>query len=311
MADERTLKKPPGMLPLFARAGVAMIPGASRLPFIGSGQQSRDVPGTALVLEEAVVDRERLYAYDRVCGFPVRDQLPCTFPHVVAFPLHLQLMTDPAFPFPALGLVHIENSIVQYRPILASETFSVRVWATPLQPHPRGRKFGLCSQARVGEELVWEETSTILKREAASHESRPASEHGPDGNPDAGESWGPEASDASADLPVTATWRLPGDLGRRYGSVSGDMNPIHIHPVTARLFGFPTAIAHGMWTKARCLAALGPHLPDRFTVGVTFRRPILLPATVEFAELADEQGISFAVRGAGKGTPHLDGRVSF
>jgi acyl dehydratase len=306
MADERTLKKPPGMLPLFARAGVAMIPGASRLPFIGSGQPGQDVPGTALVLEVAVVDRERLYAYDRVCGFPVRDQLPCTYPHVVAFPLQLQLMTDPAFPFPALGLVHIENSIVQHRPILASEKLSVRVWATPLRPHPRGRKFGLCSEARVGEELVWEETSTILKREAGSSESRPGSEHGPDGGPDAG---GPEASDSSADLPVTATWRLPGDLGRRYGSVSGDMNPIHIHSVTARLFGFPTAIAHGMWTKARCLAALGPHLPDRFTVEVTFRRPILLPATVEFSERRDQEEIRFSVSGAGKHTPHLDGRV--
>lgn len=110
---------------------------------------------------------------------------------------------------------------------------------------------------------------------------------------------------------MTATWRLPGDLGRRYAGVSGDFNPIHIHAVSARLLGFPTAIIHGMWTKARCLAALDPHLPERFTVDVSFRKPILLPATVQFAERGDERGISFAVRGAGKGTPHLDGRVSF
>lgn len=292
MAHERTLKKAPGMLPLFARAGVAMIPGASKLPVIGSGQRGQDVPETTLVLEDAMVDRERLYSYDRVCGFPVRDQLACTFPHILAFPLHLQLMTDPAFPFPALGLVHIENAIVQHRPILASETLGFRVWATPLEPHPRGRKFGLCSEARVGDELVWEETSTILRREGqgSGDGQRPG-----DDQPD--------------ELPVTATWRLPGDLGRRYGSVSGDMNPIHIHPVTARLFGFPSAIAHGMWTKARCLAALGPHLPEHFRVEVSFRRPILLPATVEFSERRDETEIQFAVRGAGKHTPHLEGRV--
>jgi acyl dehydratase len=87
------------------------------------------------------------------------------------------------------------------------------------------------------------------------------------------------------------------------------MNPIHIHPLSARLFGFPTAIVHGMWTKARCLAALDPRLPDGFTVEVQFKKPILLPATVEFAEASDSDGIGFAVRGAGKGTPHLAGRV--
>ena len=91
---------------------------------------------------------------------------------------------------------------------------------------------------------------------------------------------------SAEDLPATATWQLPGDLGRRYGSVSGDLNPIHVHPLTARLFGFPSAIAHGMWTKARCLAALDGRLPDAFTVEVAFKRPILLPATVQFAEAA-------------------------
>jgi acyl dehydratase len=107
-----------------------------------------------------------------------------------------------------------------------------------------------------------------------------------------------------------ATWRLPGDLGRRYGSVSGDLNPIHIHPLTARLFGFRSAIAHGMWTKARCLAALESRLPGAFTVEVTFRKPILLPAGVEFAQAPADARVAFAVRDAARGTPHLTGELA-
>ncbi len=290
---ERVLKSPPGMLGLFARAGAAMIPGASRLPVIGGGARQDDVPPMTLALNEVAVDRERLAAYDRVCSFALRDQLPATFPHVLAFPLHLALMTDSRFPFPALGLVHVANRIVQRRPILITELLDIKVSAGPLQEHPRGRQFELRTEARVGEELVWEECSTILKRE-----SRP-------------ESGGSRERREPEALPVTATWRLPGDLGRRYGPVSGDLNPIHIHPVSARLFGFSSAIAHGMWTKARCLAALDPRLPASFTAEVEFRKPILLPATVEFGEDADSAGIRFSVRGAGKGTPHLDGRISF
>ena len=282
------------MLQLFARAGAAMIPGASRVPFLG-GARSREVPDLVLTLKDAAVDRDRLAAYDRVCRFPIRDRLPATYPHMLAFPLQLALMTDPSFPFPALGLVHIANRIVQPRPIDASERLDLKVWATPLEPHPRGTQFMLRSEARAGEELVWEETSTILRRGGGTGEGGAAR----------------RAPRADEELPVTATWRLPGDLGRRYGSVSGDLNPIHMHPLSARLFGFSTAIAHGMWTKARCLAALDPRLPDRFTVEVEFRKPILLPATVEFSEREHDRGIRFVVRGAGKKTPHLDGEVSF
>ena len=291
------------MLPLFARAGAAMIPGASRLPLLG-GARSREVPDLVLTLKDAAVDRDRLAAYDRVCRFPLRDQLPATYPHMLAFPLQLALMTDASFPFPALGLVHIANRIVQLRPIDASERLDLKVWATPLEPHPRGTQFTLRSEARAGDALVWEECSTILKRGGGSGEGGAARRESR-----ADEQQGMKRSDE--ELPVTATWRLPGDLGRRYGSVSGDLNPIHMHPLSARLFGFPTAIAHGMWTKARCLAALDPRLPDRFTVEVEFRKPILLPATVEFSEREDAEGIRFAVRGAGKKTPHLDGEVSF
>jgi acyl dehydratase len=292
--SERFLSSSPSMLPLFARAGAAMIPGSSRLPFLGPGAEGDGLPDLKLVLGEVSIDRQRLADYDRVCKFPLRDQLPATYPHILAFPLHLALMTDASFPFPALGLVHIANRIVAHRPLLISEQFELKVWAAELKPHPRGTVFELRSEARTGEQLVWEETSTILKRGEGS--GRPAER---------------EARAQSDTLPVTATWRLPGDLGRRYAAVSGDRNPIHIHPLSARLFGFPTAIAHGMWTKARCLASLGPRLPESFTVEVEFKKPVLLPATVDFSEREESEGSRFAVRGAGKGTPHLDGRVTF
>src|SRR5689334_16041847 len=124
----RELHSSPGMLPMFARAGAGLIPGASRLPFLGGG--GREIPDLTLVLGDVEVDRDRLAAYDRVCGFSLRDTLPATYPHMLAFPLHLALMTDSSFPFPAIGLVHIANQITQHRPIRLSEPVSLKVWAT-------------------------------------------------------------------------------------------------------------------------------------------------------------------------------------
>ena len=297
MSSERVLDSPPSLLPLFARSAASLIPGSSRLPYIGA-HGGRDIPDVVLSLPSASIDRDRLTAYDRVCGFSLSDTLPPTFIHVLAFPLHLKLMSDPSFPFPAMGLVHIGNEIVQRRPVDAGETLSLRVAPTPLEPHPRGQQFCLRTEARVGDEVVWEEVSRILKRGGSGSSG--------------GGSRGERSSSAEQELLATATWKLRGDLGRRYASVSGDVNPIHMHSLSAKLFGFPAAIAHGMWTKARCLAALQGRLPDAFSVEVAFRRPIVLPATVAFAEApASDGGVRFGVRDAHKGTPHLEGSVRF
>src|SRR5207248_5225159 len=139
--------------------------------------------------------------------------------------------------------------------------------------------------------VVWEEVSTNLRR-GGRGATAPREE---------------ERQREAEELPATATWRLLGDLGRRYASVSGDINPIHMHSLSARLFGFPSAIAHGIWTKARCAAALEARLPEKFTMRAAFKKPILLPATVQFAEATGDGGFRFGVRDAKKQTPHLDG----
>ncbi len=300
----RTLDSPPSVLPLYARAAAPLIPGASLLPFVpGRGEE---VPDTELVLPGVRPDPEKVAAYAKVCGFSLRDSLPPTYPHVLAFPLHLAVMADGSFPFGAVGLVHVENRIVQHRPIGLGEELKLRVRPSKLEPHPRGRTFGLLTEAWSGRQKAWESVSTMLRRGPSQgdvavspgmrEEIRP---HG-------------EAEEGAADEPgptPSAEWRLGGDLGRRYAAVSGDRNPIHMHALTARPLGFPGAIAHGMWTKARCLAALAGRLPDAFAVEVRFRKPIVLPARVEFLSDAGGEEIGFAVRDAKRHTPHVEGRV--
>lgn len=292
----RILESPPSILPLYARAAAPLIPGASLLPFIPGG--GKEIPELELELGGVRAEPEAVAAYSRVCGFTLRDHLPPTYPHVLAFPLHMAVMADGSFPFGAVGLVHVENRIVQHRRIAIGEQLDLRVRPTKLEPHPSGRTFSLLTEARSGEELVWESTSTMLRRGGGSGAKGSREQlHGllADGEGDAGA--------------AQAEWKLGGDLGRRYAAVSGDRNPIHMHSLTAKPLGFPAAIAHGMWTKARCLAALEPRLPEAFTVEVAFRRPILLPGRVEFGSRTEGERTDFFVRDAKKHTPHLEGSV--
>ncbi len=285
----RTLENPPSILPLYARAALPMLPGASLLPFVPGG--GGEIPDVELELAGVRAEPAKLAAYAKACGSALRDHLPPAFPHVLAFPLQMAVMADGSFPFGAVGLVHIENRIVQHRRIAVDEELTIHVRPTALQPHPKGRAFTLQTVALTGDEVVWDEVSTMLRRGKGDPEAKSAQDFEP----------------LPEDAPASAEWSLPGDLGRRYASVSGDRNPIHMHSLTAKPLGFPGAIAHGMWTEARCLAALESRLPDAFDVDVRFRKPILLPARVEFASAAAGDGVAFAVRDAKRGTPHLEG----
>jgi acyl dehydratase len=293
----KTLESSPSILPLYARAALPMIPGASLLPFVpGGGGEIPD--GLDLELAGVTADPAEVAAYARVCSFTLRDTLPPTYPHMLAFPLHMAVMSDGSFPFGAVGLVHVENSIAQKRPIGIDEEMTIRVRPSKLQPHPKGKTFSLETEVLVDGTVVWESTSTMLRRGGRSN-----GEAAKKGKAAKG------FDSLDADAPASAEWRLPGDLGRRYAGVSGDRNPIHMHSLTAKPLGFPGAIAHGMWTKARALAQLESELPDSFEVEVRFRKPVLLPARVLFAEQASGEEILCAVRDAKKGTPHLDGHV--
>ncbi len=251
------------------------------------------LPDVELVLSELAVDRAHLAAYDRVCGFRLADELPATYPHVLAFPLAIRLMTDRAFPFPLPGLVHVRNRVTQRRPLRATERITFRVRAEGLAPHERGTQFDVVTEASVAGETVWTDRSTYLRRGGGSGGGR-----------------GDRDRPGTAPEPEpAAVWRVPGDVGRRYAAVSGDRNPIHLHPWAARLFGFRRAIAHGMWVKARCLAAFEGRLPDAYTMDVRFKLPVLLPATVAFTSRREGDGWGFAVHDARTGRPHLSGAI--
>jgi hypothetical protein len=256
------------------------------------------LPGTELRVPDVGVDRAHLARYDRVCGFRLSDALPATYPHVLAFPIAVALMTRDTFPLPLVGLVHVANRIELRRPLTADDRFEFRVHAEDLRPHERGRQVDLVAEALIGGEVVWVGRSTYLRKEKKAEylrrESRADGERRRDG----------------AEPPTgAALWRLTPRVGTEYAGVSGDHNPIHTSRIGARLFGFPRPIAHGMWSKARCLAALEGRLPEAYTVDVAFKVPVPLPSTVAFTAASAGGGWRFGLHAARSGKPHLTGEV--
>jgi acyl dehydratase len=253
-----------------------------------------DLPDDRLARKGVEVDPAHLVAYARVCGLPLNDVLPVTYPHMLTFPLQMALMAERSFPLALPGLVHVRNRIEVLRPIGADALLDLEVWAEKLATHRSGAAADLCATASAGGQEVWRSRSTYLSRGAKAPEGAP---------------------DADIEVPVgelarvSATWRVPDDAGRRYAKVSGDVNPIHLSGLTAKAFGFKRAIAHGMWVKARVLGTLAGRLPDALAVDVSFRKPLFLPSTVTLSTAEAGGGWDFAVRNATSDTEHVLGAI--
>lgn len=271
ITDWHTLNREPSLPELYVRAAVR-----------------RKITGTTLP-ETGLrcwvdVDPQRLAAYRKVCGFADNGLLPPTYPHVLAFALQMQLLTSKAFPFPLLGLIHLSNRIRVLRPMGGVHRARVSVQVQNLQPHAKGATFDLVTTLDDQLGTLWEAESRMLCRGVKL-----------DGEP--------VDDELAVTLALTevARWQAPADIGRQYAKVSGDYNPIHLSAASARLFGFPAAIAHGLWNKARTLAALADHLPTaNVEIAVQFRKPVRLPSEVTLLASAAASSGDLQLVGAGE-----------
>ncbi|MBN3847498.1 acyl dehydratase [Paraburkholderia sp. Ac-20342] len=231
--------------------------------------QAPQLPALRLVRPAVALAPGPAWRYARVCGFIPEHGVPLTYPHLLAFPLHLLMLTDPAFPWSALGLVHLANHVRLRRPLAYKDLLRIEVEFGALLRHDKGQAFVVRTRIYRRGEAVWDGDSVYLKRTASAAVSTAVSTIG---SPFEALTLGPEP------LQRIARWQLAPQLGRDYASVSGDYNPIHLSALSAKVFGFPRAIAHGMWTLARAASSLQPPKPlAEATLAAEFKVPMLLP----------------------------------
>lgn len=254
-----------------------------------------ELPAVVIRREDVAIDAAKVRKYAQVCGYQAGDtHVPLTFPHILAFALHMELLLEKGFPFRLMGMVHINNTITQYKPIPADARLTIEVGFDDLKEHRQGYLVPIVTKVYNFGELIWEERSENLARTKKGEKKKK------------------EVSEALQG--EQQSWKLDTYAGIRYAFAggSGDFNPIHLLPITAKPFGFDRHIIHGMWTKARAVAALEREIGDRpVRVHVDFKLPVYLPATVTFTHKERKAGIDFEVRDRWNEKPHLAGTVDF
>jgi acyl dehydratase len=269
---------------------------AGALPLVPRGDQ---LPSRTVTVEELPIDQTNVAEYSGVTGLRYGNHVPLTYPFALTFPAMMSLVTGFDFPFAAMGSVHTENKITQYRPIAVTDTVGVRVHAENLREHRKGLLVDLVTDVSVGgdfQDPAWHQVTTFLhqQRTSLSDEPKPPPQKQPKLPP-----------------PSTVLRITPGQI-RRYAVVGGDHNPIHTNPIAAKLFGFPTVIAHGMFSAAAVLANIEARLPDAVEYTVRFGKPLVLPGTA--ALYIDDHGstpagFDLSLRNISKGYPYLTGSL--
>jgi acyl dehydratase len=263
---------------------------AGSLPLV---QRSDKLPDRTVTVEELPIDQANVAAYAAVTGLRFGNNVPLTYPFALAFPSVMSLVSGFDFPFAAMGAVHTENHITQYRPIGVTDTVGVRVHTENLREHRKGLLVDLVTDINVGSDPAWHQVTTFLHQQRTSLSDEPKS---------------PPQKQPKPPPPSTVLRVSPGQI-RRYAFVGGDHNPIHMSPIAAKLFGFPSVIAHGMFSAAAVLANIEGRLPDAVKYSVRFAKPVVLPASMGLYVDERDEGWDLTLRNLAKGYPHLNGKI--
>ena len=239
--------------------------------------------------ETVVADPQTVAEFCRAVGEPVRSTVPVTWLHAQAFGASLSLLSAPDFPAPALGMVHVANSLTQLRPVHVGDTVNATVWIDQIRTHPKGTEIVVAAAFDVDGLRCVDERSHYLAKGVDVDGATPHA---------TGERTPFEAPDA------TMTWKLTPRTADAYARVSGDVNPIHLNGLAAKAFGFKGRIVHGMYTAARALATVQVRT-DSFSWDVEFATPVVLPATVAVRVAHDGAQTSIDVWNPRDGRPHM------
>lgn len=242
--------------------------------------------------DEALVRR-----YCDACSLPYDGHLPVFYPHILASPIHLDMISRPEFPLSPTGAVHARNHLIQHAPMPVDQPFDVTCELATTRVLKQGLEFEITTTLSAGEKRYWESISANLIR---------------------GKHFGdPEAPSDLAEVPPvpeegfeTHTWEVPRRMGWRYARITGDFNPIHISRILAKFMGFRRDLIHGMWSAARCGAHLPP-LPEQFPLqlDVLFKGPVYMESTSSLRLHAGAQDTRFELYCDDNPRPCIRGRA--
>ena len=254
-------------------------------------------------MQPTPIDYQHLRNYQNICGFTRNKEVPITYPQVTGFYALMTLMTHKNFSLPVVGMVHTHNKIERFDEINCMEPIAQE---TKLLSCEKVDKGFLCTI-----EVLTRQNDCVVNRVISHYLYRVKTR----------KQKSKSTSQSNQDLTKekqSGLFEVNEKLIRRYARISGDINPIHLSHLTAKLFGFKKMIAHGMWSIARVIAETSSQLQRASTkqnqlkeVEVHFKKPIYLPSELTLNYDNRDKEISLSLTSNDRENLHLQGTLKF
>jgi len=253
-----------------------------------------------------LVDQDEFEAYARATD----DDNPAYFgADAVAPPMYhvkpmiglmMKMATDPSLQLDILRLVHGEHEMTFHRPLRHGDVLQLRGDLRSVEEKSSGKlvKYGVYGIVD-GEMAMEGETSYFIRGERKAG--------------------GPKKPRAAPEPPPAPSFTLAqavtADQADRYAAASGDDNPIHVDPATAKAAGLPGVILHGLCTMAFAQRDLVRRVcdgdPRRLrSLGVRFAKPVFPGETLTLKVWQGEGGdVAFATENEAGKTVISNGRA--
>jgi acyl dehydratase len=276
------LTAPPRLGWIYARGALrALVRSQGALPAGAS------LPRVVVERGGVVVSAEQVAAFEAVCGVRGHGLLPPAMPEILFLGSMAEVALHPELPLSPLGLIHVRQQVRCFAPIRPGDPLDLRTTLWAARRTPRGVELDLWTTVDVAGRRVWDGLTTLLSRSAETRSREGAR--------------GQEATVREGfDVDVAE------DVGRRYAAVSGDYNPHHLWPWSARRLGYRAPIAHGMWTLSFVLGFVEPaHLDAPVRLDAQFKRPLYLPGAMRVVVEDDHDPYLVEALDPRHGAPHL------
>jgi hypothetical protein len=277
----------------------------------GNNNIHSDISKLAFSIISLQINRPNLTRYIKICGFIDTGYLPITYPFVICFPLLMKILTSAAFPVPVLGLIHYKNQIIQYKPIKNTAALTLVCRINNDQTALIGRLINIHFEVFEQDKLLWKCISTFLSKAPVSRVVKRRGTRTTDNDSNSMHNTNSSGQLKLTNMEHVATYNINSFTALNYASVSGDLNPIHLHKLAAKMFGFKASIMHGMWAKARVLATLSSTIDlDSVNINVQFIKPILLPTDICLKAMTSELKSEFCLTSITNEITHLSGVIT-
>jgi len=268
---------PPSLLGIYTRAILGAVTKSNkRIP-----ESLTTVEGIASEWFSFSIDEAHVEQFKQVVGGASNPGVPISYLQCYLNAMPMNMLTARNFPLNVLGSVHESSSIESHKNVslVSKLTATSNMNSAVLLSNKKDWLFKHVTTV-TDDEADGEVVMTLTNEFRVLNPER--NKVKVEGGKPASVSY-----DAESGWSKVGAWDYPVDTGRSYAGLNGDINPIHLFPITAKLFGYKSCISHGMYSVCKLMAegegvaSAVQSSGGKMKISARFTRPTFLPAEVE------------------------------